>query len=148
MQKKLQKENKKVSTVEVRQQRDKAFLLEKLKEVPIVQVACRKASVSRATYYRWRIDDLVFADKCEDAIKNGNELINDMSESQIISLIQDKKLPAIVLWLKHHHPTYGAKDNRKSRNAEVTLTLEQSMVVERALKIAKPKLIGKRKRHE
>jgi len=127
------------NSVEARQEREKALLLERLKEVPIVQVACRKAGISRATYYRWRQEDPTFARRCEDALQEGNELINDMSESQIVSLIQEKKLPAIVLWLKHHSPTYGAKERITTRPLDIELTAEQKKTVERVLRIGRPK---------
>ena len=125
--------------VEARQEREKMLILERLKEVPIVQVACRKAGIGRATYYRWKQEDSLFARACEDALQEGNELINDMSESQIVSLIQEKKLPAIALWLKHHSPTYGAKGRTSTRPIEIDLTTEQKKTVERVLRIGKPK---------
>ena len=125
--------------LEGQREREKALLLERLKEVPIVQVACRKAGISRATYYRWRQEDPTFARRCEDALQEGNELINDMSESQIVSLIQEKKLPAIVLWLKHHSPTYGAKERITTRPLDIELTAEQKKTVERVLRIGRPK---------
>ena len=132
-------ENNADNLVEARQEREKTLIIERLREVPIVQVACRKAGVGRATYYRWRQEDSVFARACEDALQEGNELINDMSESQIVSLIQEKKLPAIVLWLKHHSPTYGAKGRTSTRPIEIELTTEQKKTVKRVLRIGKPK---------
>lgn len=97
-------------TIEERQEKDRAAILEALKETPIVAVACKKAGVGRATFYRWRKDDPMFFRQTEDAMTQGFDLINDMSEGQIIALIREKKMPAITLWLKHHHPRYGAKN--------------------------------------
>ena len=118
-------------------EREKALVLEKLKEVPIVQVACHKAGVGRSTYYRWRQEDPAFARACEDAQREGIEFINDMSESQVVSLIQDKKLPAIVLWLRHHHPAYsnGSKIITQKPPPE-KLTPEQEAIVRKALKLS------------
>ena len=45
------------NTIEKRQSKNKEQLLEILKKTPIVQIACEKAGVGRATYYRWRKDD-------------------------------------------------------------------------------------------
>ena len=87
---------------------NKKNVIEALKEMPIIQVACKKAGVSRATYYRWRSEDKIFLRESEDALIQGCEFINDMSESQLLSLIKEKKMPAIALWLKHHHPRYGS----------------------------------------
>ena len=37
-----------------RQKKEKLLLIEQLSKYPVVQVACEKTGVSRATYYRWR----------------------------------------------------------------------------------------------
>lgn len=87
--------------------RDKARFLECLKTTPIIQTACQKTGVSRATYYRWRKDSLSFKLKSDFAIKKGTHFINDMAESQLISLIKDKNMTAIIFWLKHHHRNYS-----------------------------------------
>src|SRR3989339_1693880 len=96
-------------TIEKRQEKDKQLLIETLKEPPIITAACKKAGIGRATYYRWRKEELPFLRQVETAMTEGFELINDLSEGQIISLIKEKKLPAITLWLRHHHPRYGSK---------------------------------------
>ena len=75
-------------TILERQIKDKETLLEVLKEMPIIQVACKKAGVSRATYYRWQQEDKEFKRKSRDALDHGIEFINDMSESQLITLIK------------------------------------------------------------
>ena len=41
-----------------------------------------------------------------DAIAEGEEFINDFSESQLLTLIQEKQFPAIRFWLTHRHPKY------------------------------------------
>lgn len=92
-----------------RQEELKRAVVEQLKETPIIIVACRKSGVSRATYYRWRNEDPEFSVAVNSALKEGIELINDLSESQIIQLIKERKLPAISLWLKHNSPRYGGK---------------------------------------
>src|SRR3989344_3629122 len=96
-------------TIEERQDKEKQAVIDALKEMPIIQVACKRANISRATYYRWRKEDKNFLRQSEDAMGQGFEFINDMSESQIVTLIKEKKLQAIVIWLKHHHPRYGSK---------------------------------------
>ncbi len=125
------------STVEKRQEEDKRALLGALKETPIIAAACKRAGIGRATYYRWRREDPQFLRHAEDAIAEGFELINDLSEGQIISLIKEKKLPAITLWLKHHHPRYGAKVRPYEKMATVeTLTPEEREIVLEALALS------------
>lgn len=85
---------------------DKAKLLEILNETPLVQPACQKAGVSRATYYRWRKEDSHFKKKSDEAISQGRLLINDLAESKLISQIKNENMTAIIYWLKHNHKNY------------------------------------------
>lgn len=125
-------------TIQKRIDTNKELLLEQLKKTPIVQVACEKVSVSRATYYRWRNDDEDFAKLADEAISEGNLLVNDMAESQLMSAIRDKNLTAIIFWLKHHHPSYATKVEVTARlkQDDEQLTPEQEALVMRALKLA------------
>jgi len=100
-------------TIEKRQEELKQAIIDQLKETPIITVACKRSGVGRATYYRWRSEDSQFAIAINSALKEGIELINDLSESQIIQLIKEKKLPAISLWLKHNNPRYGGRNMRR-----------------------------------
>lgn len=92
-----------------RQTKEKQTLIEQFRKTPIVQVACEKTGVGRATYYRWKKDDPTFALTADEAIHAGESLINDMAESQLISAIRDQNMTAIIFWLKSHHPTYANK---------------------------------------
>lgn len=113
---------------------NKKRLINAFKEMPIVQVACKKAGVSRATYYRWRIEDKVFLRESEDALNQGYELINDMSESQLVTLIKEKKLPAITHWLKYHHSRYGTKARSYTPITPIeNLTPEEDSILREAL---------------
>jgi Mg/Co/Ni transporter MgtE len=91
-----------------RQLSEKAKLLESLREMPLVEYACKKSAIGRTTYYRWRKEDAAFLRESDEAMRHGIEFINDMSESQLIQLIKEKKMPAIAMWLKNRHPSYGA----------------------------------------
>lgn len=118
--------------------KSKMLLLEQLKRTPIVQVACEKSGVGRATFYRWKKDDQEFATKADEAITEGASLVNDIAESQLMSAIKDKNLTAIIFWLKYHHPAYATKVEVTARlkaDNEV-LTVEQEALVTRALKLA------------
>lgn len=118
----------------------KTLLLEQLKKTPIVQIACEKAGVGRATYYRWRKEDPEFAKTADEAIYEGSFLVNDMAESQLMSAIRDRNLTAIIFWLKHHHPKYATRVEVSGRieHLRQELTEEEKQLVERALRLAMP----------
>jgi hypothetical protein len=126
------------TVVDERTERDKQALIEILKEMPIIQIACRKAGISRATYYRWRKEDKGFLERSEKALAEGVEFINDMSESQLISLIRERSWPAISFWLRKCNPKF--KDRIEvSGKIEVPkneLTPEQQAIVTEALRLA------------
>ncbi len=129
-----------------RRKKDTETLIEALKEMPIVQLACKRAGVSRATYYRWRQEDGAFRRESDDALTQGCEYVNDMSESQVIALIKEKKMPAISLWLKHHHPKYGAKRKPYApMSEEDDLTDEEKRIVLEALSLASGRPVRARK---
>jgi len=118
----------------------KSKLLEHLKKTPIVQVACERTNVSRATYYRWRKEDKEFTKSANEAIAEGSFLVNDMAESQLMSAIRDRNLTAIIFWLKHHHSAYT---NRVELSGRIThlreeLSDEEKVLVEKALRLALP----------
>jgi hypothetical protein len=125
-------------TIEKRQSKNKEQLLEILKKTPIVQIACEKAGVGRATYYRWRKEDPEFAKVSDQALLDGSLLINDMAESQMMSAIKDKNMTAIIFWLKHHHPAYATKIEitASNRNQDIVLTDEQKELLNKALQMA------------
>lgn len=126
------------NTIERRQSKNKEQLLEILKKTPIVEIACEKAGVSRATYYRWRKDDLKFAQVSDEALFDGNLLINDMAESQLISSIKDKNMTAIIFWLKTHHDAYRNRVEVTTTNnhQEINLTDEQKELLNKAIEMA------------
>src|SRR3989344_4483867 len=125
-------------TIEKRQSKNKEQLLEILKKTPIVQIACEKAGVGRATYYRWRKEDPEFANVSDQALLDGSLLINDIAESQMMSAIKDKNMTAIIFWLKHHHPAYATKIEitASNKNQDIVLTDEQKELLNKALEMA------------
>ena len=96
-------------TVTVRISTNKEQVIEKLKQLPIVQVACEKSGISRATYYRWRNDDTKFTKLSDIALREGRLLINDIAESQLLTAIKDQNMTAIIFWLKYNHPAYTTR---------------------------------------
>jgi len=115
----------------------KELLLEQLKKTPIVQIACEKSGVGRATYYRWRKEDPEFVKLADLALVEGALLINDMAETQLMSAIRERNMQAIMYWLKHHHPVYT---NRIELNANIKevheLTPEKQAIVAEILRNA------------
>ncbi len=118
-----------------KQQQQKQALCEQLKKTPIVQLACEKTGLGRATYYRWRKDDKEFAKEADEAIHEGVKLMNDMAESQLLSAIKDKNLTAIIFWLKHRHKSYTQKFEVTTRIEDRELTEEQQAMVTKALSL-------------
>jgi len=87
----------------------KTLLIEQLKKIPVVQIACEKVGISRALYYVWRKKDKKFATDADQAILDGSLIINDLAETQLITAIREQNFQAIHLWLRSHHPKYSNK---------------------------------------
>ena len=129
--------------IEERQEKEKSALLVILKEMPIIEVACKRVGISRATFYRWQQDDKIFKRQSMDALDQGIEFINDMSESQLITLIKKEKMPAISMWLKNNHKRYGAKGRSYTPIASTDdLTSDEEKIILEALAMASGKTYG------
>ncbi len=122
----------------MKKDRNKDLILEQVRKIPIIQVACEKVGVARATVYRWKDEDEEFRKNLEVALAEGEALINDMGESQLLSLMKEKNWPAISFWLRHRNPKFRERievtANIKSPQDE--LTPEQQAVVQEALRLA------------
>ncbi|NLZ24380.1 hypothetical protein GX888_01350 [Candidatus Dojkabacteria bacterium] len=114
----------------------KKILIEQIKKTPVIQVACEKVGVSRATFYRWKKSDPKFADKADIALHEGSQMINDMAESQLISAIKEGNLTGIIFWLKNHHQTYSPKLEVTNKNPDLPLTDEQKELIRKSLSMA------------
>ena len=127
-------------TIKKRQQKDKKTLIENLEKTPIIQMACEKTGISRATYYRWRIDDREFEKNADKALDDGVSLMNDYAESQLISSIRDKNMTAIIYWLKHRHKAYSTKleisGSLEHKNVEISE--EYKELIKKALNLSLP----------
>ena len=123
----------------MKQNKIKNLLVGQLKQTPIIQIACKKVGVSRATYYRWRTNK-EFTKESDIALAEGLKLINDMAESQLLSAIQEKNMTGIIFWLKHRHPAYGNKleISGQLKHIQEDLTPEEKSLVKKALKLALP----------
>lgn len=118
--------------------KNKSQVLEQLKINPIIQIACQKSGVSRATFYRWRREDEDFKKQTEEAIRDGVMLINDLAESQLLAAIKEQNLTAIIFWLKNHHADYADKIQVSTDQKPIdnNLTPEEEKIVKKALKMA------------
>lgn len=110
---------------------------EELKKVPIVQVACEKTGISRNSIYRWKKEDPEFSKKMDQAISDGVAFVNDMSESQLLTMIKEKNWSAISFWLRHRNDNYKNKINISGSIETINeLSSEQKELVNQALKLA------------
>lgn len=99
----------KVQTIKVRQDKFRMALLAQLERTPIIELACDKADISRTTFYRWLHESKAFAKDVEKSLVTGREFINDLAESQVISLIRQGEIKAVRLWLTHNSARYANK---------------------------------------
>jgi len=117
-----------------RQVKEKQLLLENLKKISIVEIACNKSGVGRTSFYRWRKNDAKFSKQADESLSEGVKLINDMAESQLLSAIRDKNLTAILYWLNHRHSAYSNKiEITATTKQSEKLTKEQEGIVKKAL---------------
>lgn len=125
-------------TIRKRQLKDRENLLEQLRKTPIIQLACEKAGIGRATYYRWRKVNAKFARSADDALQESVSLMNDLAESQLLSAIREKNMTAIIFWLKNRHGAYTNKlhIDAKVETKDSKLTKEQEDLIKKALNLS------------
>ena len=124
----------KSKTIVKRQQKDKEAVIENLKRMPIIEIACNKSGVSRATYYRWKEQDPAFSLAVDKAQEEGEALIRDVAVSKIIKGINDDNLTAAMYWLNHRDPRFSNKvEISTTTKPQEALSKEQEEVVKKAL---------------
>lgn len=101
--------------------------------MPIIEVVCKRTNISRATYYRWKKIDQKFSKTAHEAQSEGNSLIDDMAESQLISLIKDKSITAITYWLSHRHKAYAPKLFLEDNKTKQELSEEELKLLKKAI---------------
>ncbi len=134
-------------TITARQNKLKEAFLEQLKRTPTIETACQKVGVARATVYRWIKADKRFEKQVDGALTEGRMFMSDIAENQLFSLIGDKKIEAIRLYLSTHNPRYSNKlevSNSLLDNNE-PLTKEQKKLIREALKLSSLRNYGKKK---
>ncbi len=124
----------KSKTIVKRQQKDKEAVIENLKRMPIIEIACNKSGVSRATYYRWKEQNPAFSQAVDKAQEEGEALIRDVAVSKIIKGINDDNLTAAMYWLNHRDPRFSNKvEISTTTKPQEALSKEQEEVVKKAL---------------
>jgi len=121
----------------MKKSKTKDLFLEQLKKVPIIQISAEKVGLSRNSIYRWRNTDEKFADDMDQALQEGEDFINDMSEGQLLNLIKEKSWPALAFWLKHRNPKFKEKVEITTKTeGGGKLSPEQEALVRKAVSLA------------
>ncbi len=134
-------------TIKARQNKLKQAFLEQLKRTPTIETACQKVNIARSTVYRWVRESSKFEKQIDDSLTEGRTFMSDIAESQLFSLIGDKKIEAIRLYLSTHNSRYSNKlelSGAVSTKSE-PLTKEQKKLIREALKLSSLKHYEKEK---
>lgn len=115
---------------------NRQLMLEQLQKTPVVQVCCEKLGIARSTYYRWRDESPEFAKQADKALAEGVALINDLTESQLLSAIKNGNISSIFYWLNHRHSAYSNKLEITAKVKDEALTSEQEALIKKALENA------------
>lgn len=81
-------------------------LLAELEKTGIASNACSKVGLPRATYYRWREEDLEFRFGTDTAIEAGRSNMVDFAESKLVKNMNEGQQRAIEYYLKHNDDRY------------------------------------------
>ena len=100
---------KKTSHIAERIKLQQAKVLEHLAESGNISFACKRAGISRETFYRWRKDDEGFAEKADASICDGKEFVNDLAHSKLMQSINEGYFPAVKFQLVNCHKDYHPK---------------------------------------
>ena len=106
----------------------------------IIQIACEKTGVFRATFYRWKNSNKKFSRQVDEALKESVEIVNDMAEAKLIASIKEGNMTALIYWLKHRHSAYSNKVELSGSLTHVSseISEEYKELINKALRIALP----------
>ena len=116
---------KKESATVLRTVRTKQKLLEYLTESGNVSYSCKRAGISRETYYEWKDGDSAFAHEAESAVDYGKSFVNDLAHTQLILNIQKGDMQAVRFQLVNCHPDYRPKLPERIEKKEDPITQVQ-----------------------
>lgn len=134
-------------TIKARQNKLKEAFLEQLKRTPTIETSCQKVGIARATVYRWIKASGKFEKKVDEALVEGRTFMSDIAENQLFSLIGEKKIEAIRLYLSTHNSRYSNKLELSGSvsSKDEPLTKEQKKLIREALKLSSLRNYGKKK---
>ena len=95
--------------IQTKTESNKIKILEYLTESGNISFSCKRAGISRETYYRWLDEDRPFSAKAFEAIDSGKTFINDLAHSHLVKNIQNGDMQAIRFQLSNCHPDYRPK---------------------------------------
>lgn len=81
-------------------------ILDILRRVPNVTLACKKVGITTQSYYRWRKEDKLFLEKSEEALKIGRETMCDIAEGTMFNLAQNGDFRASKYILDNNRKEY------------------------------------------
>jgi predicted DNA binding protein len=121
-----------------RNNRTKELILDQIRKVPIIELACQKAEVSRMTLLRWKKDDPKFAKDIDEAMNMGKSLISDVAEANLINAIKQGNMRGIIFWLTHQKDEYRNKIELSGSMTHIReeLTDDEVEILRQALELA------------
>ena len=131
---------KKLSIAQTRIQKQKEQMIEQLKKNPIIQIACEKLEIGRATHYRWSTEDAEYAKSVDLAVQEGVIFFAEFSESKLHNAVRNDQPWAIAMSLKALHPRYKNKLEISGSIQHNTreLTPEDEALLKESLRLALP----------
>ena len=87
------------------------------------------------TFYRWMKQDKVFRKRINESMGYGRELINDLSESQLIQSIKNGNIGSVKYYLSHNHKQYRNTRYVEQNEQVLELTPEEKNLVKELAKI-------------
>lgn len=88
-------------------------LLSELEKTGIASSACSKVGISRATYHRWRNNDIEFRLESQKAIEAGRANMVDFAESKLVTNVSSGQQRAIEFYLRHNDDRYRSMYGRE-----------------------------------
>ncbi len=131
------------TTVDERMEKEKQAVLDVLRKMPVIEMACQKTGVGTTTYYRWRRNDKEFLKESDIAFAEGKLFIIDLARTQMVSLMKDKHWPAIKYIIEHSNESLGSSSSGESYAEPEGLSPEQEQIVKIALQRVEPRKVRK-----
>jgi len=97
----------------MKKSRKQAPILEQLRSVPNVSIACERVGIARNTFYTWLKADPEFKQAVEEAMQRGVDSVSDLAESKLIAHINNGSMRAIEYWLDNHKKAYIKPRDKK-----------------------------------